>query len=161
MVVPPEEASRIGAPPVGPPRIYPACGARGVPVAQIGRAWPIDVLSSSKKQQNGTTSRDLTKTTRLSILGAVVSARRHGLPGTSCGLASQRPTNPHRGPVWGATARAGGGLPAAVADPAGPRAGASKTFYRGHLDTNRSIVRLSRLIGDPERHLIRWYGLLP
>jgi hypothetical protein len=138
VVVPPEESSQERFAPVGPPCIYSNCRTRGLPVAQIRRVRPVRCFVVSKKQLNRTTSRDLTKTTGLSILGIVVSARRRGLPGTSCGLASQWPTNLHRGPVWGATASVGGGLPAAVADPAGPRAG-GEIFHSGHLDTNRAL----------------------
>jgi hypothetical protein len=121
-------------------------------------ALSCDVLGASKKQWNRITSRDLTKTTRLSILGAVVSAGRRGLPGTSCGLASLRPTNPHRGPVWGATARVGGGLPAVVADPAGPRAGQAGLSIVGILTPieHCATITSDRRSGTMSDQLVRF-----
>jgi hypothetical protein len=132
VVVLPEEASRIGAHPVGPPCIYPTAAPRRAG-AQAWKPCPMTSQASSRKQQNITTSRDLTRPIQLSILGAVVSARRRGLPGTSCGLASRRQDQPSQRAGWGATARVGRGLPAAIADPAGPRAGQVRDSIWGIL----------------------------
>lgn len=80
MVVPPGEASRNGS----PQSVLLASiqlPYRGRSVAQLERHDFKRCLVVSKKQLNRTTFRDLTKTTRLSILGTVVSARRLVNPG--------------------------------------------------------------------------------
>jgi hypothetical protein len=68
---------------------------------------------------------------------------------------------------WGATARAGGGPPVAVADPVGPRAGHPRDSRHqclgrcfSSLDRRPPIVRLSLLIRDPERMMDHdiWFG---
>lgn len=70
MVVPPAEVSRIGSPPVGPPRIHPSLMLEICESAQMELCSMRCISSSGKKQQDRTTSRDLTTTTRLSMLGA-------------------------------------------------------------------------------------------
>ncbi len=127
-----------------------------MPVVQIGKACSHEEsLSSSKKQLNRTTSRDLTRTTRLSMLG--LSPARGGVVYTGR-LADYRPSGRptlHRGPVWGATASVGGGLPAAVADPAGPRAG-EQIFHHRHLDTKRALCDYH--VWSEIRNDVRWAG---
>lgn len=77
MVVPPAEVSRIGSPPVGPPRINPSLVLGVCEPALMELCSMRYVSPSSKKQQNRTTSRDLTTATRLSMLGA--SSARGGM----------------------------------------------------------------------------------
>ena len=81
-------------------------------------------ISPSQEQKSRIFPRGLTTSRGLPMIVKSSARRRHGpardVLRTNVPVAGQ----PSQRAGWGATARAGGGLPAAVADPVGPRAGA-------------------------------------
>jgi hypothetical protein len=88
-------------------------------------AWAsfLSCVPRSQEQKSGIFPRDLTTPQVLPMMVKSSARRRHGpardVLRTNVPVAGQ----PSQRAGWGATARAGGGLPAAVADPVGPRAG--------------------------------------
>lgn len=69
--------------------------------------------------------RDLTTSQGLPMMAKSSARRRHGPARDVLRTTVPVAGKPSQRAGWGATASAGGGLPAAVADPAGPRAGVS------------------------------------
>lgn len=127
----PVEASWLVRRPVGP-LIFVLC----VPVSQ--------------EQKSGIFPRDLTTRERLPMMAKSSARRRHGpardVLRTNVPVAGQ----PSQRVGWGATARAGGGLPAAVADPVGPRAGSSARCEQSTASCSRigGVTHVSGLRGS-------------
>jgi hypothetical protein len=143
--------------PVGPPRdrsdLFPirhdAAGLSSLPARETGlRPMSGAILLMSQEQESGTSSRNLTRDIASSMMGRSSARRRHGLARDV--LRTMRPSGgqPSQRAGWGATARVGVGLPAAVADPAGPRAGGchpvGPASFWGCLDIDRSLCDYPR-----------------
>lgn len=96
-------------------------------------SYCLSALAQSQEQKSGIFPRDLTTLQALLIMGKSSARRRHG-PARDV-LRTNVPVvgQPSQRAGWGATARAGGGLPAAVADPVGPRVGSSDRAAIGRV----------------------------
>jgi hypothetical protein len=124
------------------------------------------LMSSSQEQKSRIFPMDLTAPEPLRMMWKSSARRRRGLTRDVLRTSVPADGQPSQRAGWGATARAGG-LPAAVADPVGPRAGHLRDHRRyvfrpmfSSLDRRLVLCDYSPLIRDPEWMMDHdiWFG---